>query len=195
MNESRKLKQWLNELEKELDKYISEDEATEVIDYYEEMVNDKLDDGEDIDKILNQYEPKKIAKQMVPKVLSKRTGKEKTMSKNAWLILLVLFSSPILLPLGIVYVSLMIVAISFIFSGFVIIASAFVTIIAYTVKVITLGLALPELLVSFGIGFITFGGLLALGYIFVKFSWIILQQLAIWFSKLIVRKRGQDETI
>ncbi|MGE4320456.1 MAG: hypothetical protein AB7E61_03275 [Acholeplasmataceae bacterium] len=62
MNESRKLKQWLNELEKELDKYISEDEATEVIDYYEEMVNDKLDDGEDIDKILNQYEPKKIAK-------------------------------------------------------------------------------------------------------------------------------------
>ncbi|MFA6801321.1 MAG: DUF1700 domain-containing protein [Acholeplasmataceae bacterium] len=195
MNEQRKLKTWLIQFEKELTNYFDKKETDEILTYYEEMVNDKLDEGRDIDEVLSSYEPKKLAKQLIPQVLSKRAVKSKDTSHNAWLVVLILFSSPILIPLGIVYISLMIVAASLVISGGAVIIGGAFSVIMYLFQVFTMGLAAPELFVSIGMGLIAFSILSTLGYFMFKISWYIFKQLAIWFSRLIVRKRENYENI
>lgn len=193
MSELKNRDKWLMSLKEELSRYFSENEKEEIISYYEEMIDDRLDQGESIEHILDDYDAKKIAKYMIPEVISKRKQTEKTTSDNAWLIALLLFSTPILIPLGVVYLSLMVVAISLIFSGIAVMVSGVGAVIVQVIRGVTLGLAFPELLVSIGVSLLALVVCLAVGYWLVKVSWWLIQQLAIWFSRLIIRKREEHE--
>ncbi len=187
MSDIQKQKRWFNSLKKELDRFFSDEESREIMNYYEEMFNEKLDNGEDIDHVLDHYDPKKIAKQMIPEVVSRRSVEK--VKSNAWLVLLILFSTPILIPLGIVYLTLMIVAVVLIFTGFIVAASSIFGIFGFIIQLVMSGVTGANLLLAIGIGLIGLAILMGVGYLLTKVSWVVLKQLSIWFSKLITRKK------
>jgi|GEM_PF-629684 len=194
MNEQRKLNQWLNQLDRELSRYFDQEETEEIKSYYEEMINDKLDLGQDIDKVLSQYQPKEIAKSMIPKIVNKRTSEHKKTSNNLWLILLLLFSTPFLIPLGIAYIVLMVVAFALMISGGAIIFGSLSGIILYIIESFGLGLSSANLLLTLGFSLVSISIVLFIGYGLSKIAWFILRSLVTWFTKLIMRRRENYET-
>jgi len=66
------MKTWLKELERALRTKFYDDEVKDILNYYEEIINDRLSSGEKIDDILSGYEIKKIVKDMTPEILMKR---------------------------------------------------------------------------------------------------------------------------
>lgn len=193
MNESKSKVKWFTELNNELIKYASHEEAEEIISYYEEMIDDRMENGEDIHQILNDYHPKSIAKSMIPEIVSKRTSDDHKTTRNLWLIVLILFSTPILIPLGVVYLSIMIAVMSIMISGIAVVFSGFAAVIGQVIRSFALGLAMPEFMVSVGVSLLALVICLLIGYYMIKVSWWLLQHLAIWFSRLIVRKRDENE--
>lgn len=189
MSETKKREKWFKMLDAELDKYFDEKEKHEIISYYQEMMDDKLEHGDDIDEVLDAYEPQAIARQMIPEVMTRRKHTVKKASSNAWLIVLLLFSTPILIPLGVVYLSLMIVALSLIISGVAVMISGFGAVVIQIVRSLSMGLAFSDMMLSIGIALVALVICLLVGYALVSVSWWLLQHLAIWFSKLIIRKR------
>jgi len=53
---------WLKELETLLKKKLYQDEVEEIISFYQEMIEERLEKGESIDHILASYDMKKIVK-------------------------------------------------------------------------------------------------------------------------------------
>jgi len=183
-----KKNEWLIELNKELKKYFEEKETSEIIAYYDEMICDKLEHGEDIDDVISQYQVKKIATQMIPKIVSGRKLGTSDYKSNAKLITIILFSTPILIPLGIVYLSLMITGLSLVLSGVLIGISAVIGIIVYSVALIVSNGSFADIILGIGSTFIIFSLLGVIGYYLTKFAWYIVRLMSIWVSKLLVRK-------
>ncbi|QWB95942.1 DUF1700 domain-containing protein [Mycoplasmatota bacterium] len=184
---------WFDQLKDELSKYFNKEETAEIINYYDEMIHDKLEDGQDFDDIIKSYDPKQIAKQMIPRVIAERQTSSLKLDNNAKLIILVLFSTPVLIPLGALYVSLMAVASSMVVTGIALVISAVGGMIITGLRLLFAGLATPDLLLALGINIIGFALMAIIGYWLLKVSWVVLQRLSIWISKMIVRKRGTHE--
>lgn len=184
---------WFDQLKDELSKYFNKEETAEIINYYDEMIHDKLEDGQDFDDIIKSYDPKQIAKQMIPRVIAERKTSSLKLDNNAKLIILVLFSTPVLIPLGALYVSLMAVASSMVVTGIALVISAVGGMIITGLRLLFAGLATPDLLLALGINIIGFALMAIIGYWLLKVSWVVLQRLSIWISKMIVRKRGTHE--
>ena len=193
MSETRKREKWFKMLDQELTKYFNEKEKKDIISYYEELIDDRLDQRESIDDVLDAYDPKKIAKLMIPEVMSKRSNSNQQMTKNIWLIVLILFSTPILIPLGVVYLSLMISAFSVLISGGAVIVAGIGAVITQIIRSLSMGLAFSQLILTIGIALLALFVCLFIGYYLIKISWWVLQHLAIWFSQLIIRKRHKNE--
>lgn len=192
-----KLKQkqtFINALNKELNTYFQKSESDEIVAYYEELIDDRLERGESIEHILANYHPKEIAKSMIPQVVSRRDHDPKTTSSSLWLILLLLFSSPILIPLGVVYLVVMLVAIILILSGGMVMISGVIALIGQVIRSIIVQLPLADSLLMIGIGLIAFAVCMAIGYYLVKWSYEILKHLAVWFGKLVTRKKVNHES-
>jgi uncharacterized membrane protein len=68
------MKTWLKELEKELRLRFYVNEVSDIISFYEEMIEDRLASGEDIEDILSDYDAKEIAKSMTTDVVMKRAN-------------------------------------------------------------------------------------------------------------------------
>ncbi len=194
MHDIKRKDEWMKELKFELDRYFRSEEVTEILSYYEEMIDDRMENGEDIVSILNDYDAKSIAKSMIPNVISRRTGKDEKMTSNLWMIVLVLFSTPILIPLGVVYLSIMISVFSVLISGVAVMLSGFGVVIIQVIGGFSTGLALPEFMVTIGIALLALVICLLIGYVMVKASWWLLEHMAIWFSRLIVRKKDLYES-
>jgi uncharacterized membrane protein len=186
---------WFDQLKDELSKYFNKEETAEIINYYDEMIHDKLEDGQDFDDIIKSYDPKQIAKQMIPRVIAERQTSSLKLDNNAKLIILVLFSTPVLIPLGAIYVSLMAVALSMVVTGFALVISAVGGMIITGLRLLFAGLDTPDLLLALGINIIGFALMAIIGYWLLKVSWVVLQRLSVWISKMIVRKRGSHENI
>jgi len=182
-------KKWFDQLKTELSKYFNQEETSEIINYYDEMIHDKLEEGQDFNDIIQSYDPKKIAKSMIPRVVSARQTSSLKLDNNARLILLILFSTPILIPLGVVYLSMMIVALSMVVTGVALVVSAIGGLLITGIRLLLLGLATPDLLLALGINLLGFALMALVGYWLLKVSWNIFQHLSIWVSKMIVRKR------
>ena len=194
MIESKRKQQFFHHLNKELKKYFSQQEIDEIVDYYEELIDDRLERGESIEHILNSYQPKEIARAMIPQVVSKRDSHDQKTTSSLWLILLILFSSPILIPLGVVYLVVMIVAFSILLSGGIVMASGVIAFIGQIIRAIATQLIFADALLMVGIGLIAFAVCMSIGYYMVKWSSEVLKHLAIWFGKLVTRKKGNYES-
>ena len=149
---------WLKELEKALKKKFYDEEVKDIISYYEEIINDRLSSGESIDHILSGYDIHKILKDMTPEILMKRENKSYVqVSKSTKQLLILLLGTPLLLPLGIFYVSILIFIFSMIIVAWVVLFSSFVGFGAFVIDMFQSGLSLPNTLGALGMGLMVFG--------------------------------------
>lgn len=97
------MKKILNKIEKQL-KGFNENEKQEVLNYYIEIINDRLDNGEDIDNIDQSINYGEIRKIHLLETINKRLNKTvKESTKTVSNLLGYLFTSILWFPLGIVY--------------------------------------------------------------------------------------------
>lgn len=119
----------LKEIKKNL-KGLNKDELDDILAYYEELINDRLDSGESLKEIEESLNYKEIRSEFLPKSLNKRENikiKESIGSSNRLLIFLL--TSPIWIPLGITYLVI-------IFSLYIVIFSLFIAAISIPFAVI-----------------------------------------------------------
>jgi len=106
--------QWLNVLKEELNKHFYPDEVDDILEYYQEIIEDRVQNGEIESEVLATLDPKSIAHDMLPEVLSKRTNvtsKERLKTtKQLWV---ALAQTSLKVPLTIIY-TIVIVLISII---------------------------------------------------------------------------------
>ncbi|BCR36641.1 DUF1700 domain-containing protein [Mariniplasma anaerobium] len=190
------MKTWLKELERELRLRFYVNEVSDIISFYEEMIEDRLASGEDIDDILSDYDAKEIAKSMTTDVVMKRANDTyQAVAKSSKQLLKFLLSTPLLLPIGFAYVIILIVFGSIIFSlGVAILASTF-AIAVVLINMFQAGLGQNEI--------IAFTGAALIGFSFMTFIliWIskatlyISKELIELFSKLAKKKEKNNESI
>jgi len=187
------MKKFLNELEKEAKKYFSKEETKEVVSYYEEIINERLANNEDINNILSNYNVKQIVKNMIPEMITKRDFKShKNIFKSFWqLLVIMLFTAPILIPLAIVYLALIVAFSAIAFSGVVVMISGVISFIPYLIEVIKYSNQLGAVLGLSGIGLIAISIFLIIGYLFTKGSYEVIKQMIKGFSALITRKQAK----
>lgn len=187
------MKTWLKELERALRAKFYDDEVKEILSYYEEIIHDRLSAGEKLDEILSGYDVKKIVKDMTLEVLIKRENTSVSkVSKSTKQLLILLLGSPILLPLGIVYISVLIFVLSMIFTAFILIVTGFVGFIGLLIDMIQSSLNLPNLLGVLGIGLMTFSMLILLSLWMYRWMALLWRKLIVWFSKLAHRRGGKE---
>ncbi|MFU8793519.1 MAG: HAAS signaling domain-containing protein [Acholeplasmataceae bacterium] len=185
------MKQFIKTLEKELDRYFYQSEVQEILAYYEEMILERQDQGEALEDIINSYDVKAIMQHMAPHMILKREKTVKNLSNSAWLILLVLLSTPLLLPLGITFVILLLVAVILVFTGGVIFVSGAISFVAFIVSFLVTTVPIENRFVMLGSGLIAVGVLSVVGVLFIiGFKWVF-TQLIVGVSRLIQSYGGR----
>jgi len=183
------MKTWLKELERELKKRFYLTEVDDIISYYEEMIQERLDNGESIDEILSDYDPKEIAKSMTADVVMKRANDTyKSIAKSSKQLMVFLLSSPLLIPLGFAYVIIMIVAVSLLFSLVVTIFASIVGMVGLFINMYQSGLGQNEIIGFVGIGLMTFSFLILVSIWLYQAVQQLAKKLLYIFSKLAKNK-------
>ena len=103
-------------------------------------------------------------------------------------LLLLLLGSPILLPLGIVYISILIFVMSMIFTAFLLIVTGLVGFIGLLIDMLQSSLSIPNVLGVLGMGLMTFSMLILLALWTYQLMALLWRKLIVWFSKLAHRK-------
>ncbi len=185
------MKTWLETLRKELSRSFYADEVDKIVSYYEEMINDRLDHGETLSHILESYDIKTIVRQMTPEVLAKRSDDSfSNIMKSAKLLLIALLTTPLWIPLGVIYLVSFIVVITLGFVAIVVGFSSLVGVFGFIFELLTGELALAETLVMIGLGLITtvIVLLVALGLITVV---SMVTKKMVYYTSLIAQKIGE----
>jgi uncharacterized membrane protein len=112
------MEKWLKTLEQKLSKKFKKEEVDEVISYYEEMMNDRLENGESIDDIIKSYHMATIERDMLVSEISKReVNSLRDLTKVVIQFFLILIATPLWIPIAVLYfVSYVIVFVFFIVS-------------------------------------------------------------------------------
>jgi len=187
------MKKFLNDLEKQAIKQFSSEETKEVVSYYEEIINERLASGEEIESILNDYDINKIIKEMTAEVLSKRDlNDRKTLGKSAWQLLLLLFSVPILIPIAILFLALMITMIAIGVSGLAVLISAVFSVIPYLIEVITYANSFSVTIGLIGIGLFAWSAMMITGLVLIRVTHNLVGLSVKAFSKWVVRKGAKS---
>ncbi len=98
------MEKWLGELKLELEKHFYPDEVNDILEYYEEMIEDRMQNGELKEDIFNSYNKKEIVREMMPEVLSKRTNiTQKERLKTTKQLWTAIAQTSLKIPLGILY--------------------------------------------------------------------------------------------
>jgi len=182
---------WLKELERALNKQFYADEVKDVLNFYEEMINDRLANGEKIKDIIESYDIHKIVKDMTPEVLMKRENKGyKKVSRSTRQLLLLLLGTPFLIPLGIVYISMLIFVISMMITAWALLFSGVVGFGSYIISMFGSGLSLANVIGLGGFGLMIFGFVMLIGIWLYQLMVIMWKKMIYWFSKL-AHKRGE----
>lgn len=184
------MKTFLNDLKKEANRYLEKNETNELVSYYEEIINERLSNNETIESILASYDIEVIVKEALPGVILKRKDK---VFKNSFQVMLLLLSSPILIPLAIVYIALVVVIIALFISFILVSAGGILFLVPYLIETFNyitsfgqwLGLTSLGLLISIIVFYI--------GYLFVNVFYKILKGNIKLFLKIFIKRRDQHE--
>ncbi len=104
------MEKWLVTLEEALLKKFNQDEVDIVVDYYREMITERIEHDEKLEDILANYHIKTIEKEMMVDRLSKSINKtSKEFIKNLLQFFFILITTPLWIPFAIVYFILFIV--------------------------------------------------------------------------------------
>jgi uncharacterized membrane protein len=188
---SEKMKTWLKELEKALSRKFYEDEVKDIVSYYEEMIEERRSSGENIDDILSEYKINEIVKTMTPNVLLKRPNRtHKDITRNTKQLVVVLLSTPFLLPLGILYVTFLIVAFSMMLVTGLLILSSFAGIYLMVLDLIQSNMETANILGIAGFSMMTFSFAVLVSVWIYQIAWHLSKKMLVWFSN-IARKKGE----
>ncbi len=180
---------WLNELDIQLKKKLYENEVEEIISYYQEMIEERLEKGELIDDILASYDMKKIIKDVtLDSVLKRDLGSYKILTKSTKQILLLLISTPLLLPLGIIYIAFIITAFSLLIAGIAVSISGVFGLIVYIIDLFQANLSFIDFMGILGIGIFAFSLLLLISLYLAKIVEVMFKVLLKWMTRFI--KKG-----
>jgi uncharacterized membrane protein len=104
---------WLETLKLELEKHFYPDEVEDILEYYEEMIEDRMQNGELEQEICSSYQAREIVREMMPEVLSKRTNvTQKERFKTTQQLWTAIAQTSLKIPLSILYaVSILVIAI------------------------------------------------------------------------------------
>ncbi|MDX9691626.1 MAG: hypothetical protein RBT45_04160 [Acholeplasmataceae bacterium] len=188
------MKTWINQFELLLKKHFYDDEVEEIISYYQEMIEERVAKGELIDDVLASYDVKAIIKEITPDMIKKRDlGSYKILSKSTKQIMLLLLSTPILIPIGVLYIALIVTAFSFLIAGIAIGFSSIFGLVIYVIDLISSDLSFIHKLGILGIGIVSFSILLLLSLYMIKWvSWMS-KVLLDFFIKVLNRGESQHE--
>ena len=100
---------WLKKFKSELKKHFYDDEIDEIISYYEEMISERQANGESIDQILKDYDIRIVIKDLTMETISKRKIDNYPVAiKSVKQLLFILLTTPLWIPIGVLYLSLLI---------------------------------------------------------------------------------------
>ncbi len=100
---------WLKSFRIELKKHFYNDEIDEILSYYEEMISERQSNGESISDILKDYDQKRIIKELTLETISKRKIDNYFVAvKSVKQFLIILLTTPLWIPIGVLYLSLLI---------------------------------------------------------------------------------------
>jgi len=162
------------------------EEIAEVLAYYKEMISDRVDNGERMSVVVASYDVNKIANNILPQYIQKRPNESsKEISKNTFNLLRFLLTTPLLIPLGILYLALIVVIISLVASCVAVLASGVIAIIPLVTQLIeqqvTTGFALGTIgayLVGMSIGTIVILIIIKTAYYGAKWAVKLMSKLA-----------------
>ncbi|MCD4827315.1 MAG: DUF1700 domain-containing protein [Acholeplasmataceae bacterium] len=174
------MKTFLKELEKELKSRFYVNEVSDIISYYEEMIQERLSDGELIEDILSDYDAKEIAKSMTTDVIMKRANDTyRVVAKSSKQLLNFLLSTPLLVPIGFAYIIMLIVFGSIILGLGAAIISTLTGIVIVLVNMLESGLGQAEIF--------AFVGLSLIGFSFMAFMFMWSSKIAIYISRQMIQ--------
>ena len=156
------MEKFIKELRKELEKRYDGKDVDDIVDFYQEIITDRVDNGEDIDDVLGHYDIDDIVKMSGPSVYSsKKEYKVRDARKGAISLIRILFSSLFTVPLGIIYFVFLVVMVAMVISGFAV-GLAGIMMIIYSVVALALHNATIGLTLGM-IGLSLFGMMVAIG--------------------------------
>lgn len=183
---------WEKELERALRKKFYEDEVKDILAYYREIIEDRKSNGESMDAILNDYVISDIVKAMMPEILMKRKNDSYLkISKSTKQLLILLLSSPLLIPLGIVYISILIFIFSMMVVSGMLMIGSLTTFVGFLLDMISSTLDIQTVIGLSGFALMMFSMLMLISIWLFKGMMVVANQLFKWFTK-IANKRGEN---
>ncbi|MBU1094784.1 MAG: DUF1700 domain-containing protein [Firmicutes bacterium] len=183
------MKTFLKELERELKIRFYLTEAEGIVSYYEEIIQERLDNGESINDILSDYDAKEIAKSMTAEVVMKRANDTyKSIAKSSKQLMLFLLSSPLLIPLGFAYGIVLIVCVSLMFAFVTVIVASMIGMGGLFINMYQSGLGTNEIIGTIGVGLMVFSLLIIISIWLYQAIQQLAKKLIYIFSKLAKNK-------
>jgi uncharacterized membrane protein len=186
------MKTWLIEFEIALKKHFYADEVKSILAYYEEMINDRIQSGEDEKVVLDEYIISDIIKEMTLEVLVKRDNETvHYVVKSLKQLVIILLSTPLLIPIGALFIAVLAILFSLAIAGVSMVFSTTIFFIVFFIDLIQTGLAFSETMGLLGIA------LMGISVVFMISFWIfgliynILKNMINKFTKLAYSKGGR----
>lgn len=129
------MEKWLKTLEALLLKKFDQQEVDIVIDYYKEMISERVEHGENLDDVLASYQMKTILKDMMVDHLAKRKLTDsKDFIKSLIQFFIILVTTPLWIPFAIIYFVLFIVIGVLVLVSGILLVSGVVSILFYGIQ-------------------------------------------------------------
>ena len=183
------MEKFLEELRYELEKRYSGNDVNDIVDFYGEIIADRVDNGESIDDVLKQYDIQEIVKMSGPTVYSnKREYKTRDARKGAVSLIKILFSSIATIPLGILYFVFLVIIFSMIIAGFAVGLSGIITIVYAIVGLLVHDASIGVTLGAIGVAFLTTAVSIGIFLFLIKTTKIASKKILQLSSKIIRKK-------
>ncbi|MCL2569780.1 MAG: hypothetical protein FWE16_01065 [Firmicutes bacterium] len=160
----------------------SETGDNELVRYYDELVSDRIEAGEDENTVVASYDVQKIARSAGFEIAKKELHAETQNRRGgrAWIVILALCSVPITIPLAIAFIAIMI---SFFAVALGLVGGAIGGLVmgaAAVVEMIIIGESASFILLSLGAYLVALAILWILGVLFVRaliifYNWIVVR--------------------
>lgn len=185
------MEKWLKTLEALLLKKFKQSEVDGVIDYYREMISERVEHGEQLESVLSSYHMKTIEKEMMVNRLSKiDITSSKELIKRMVQFFLILISTPLWIPIAVIYFVLFILVAVLTFTSVVIFVSGIVSLAYYGVTGFNQSTSLLELMLYIGLALIVFSLLSLISIGLFRTSKQLAKKLYEVFMKLVNKNRG-----
>jgi len=144
---------FLKSLSQELLKLnLYQSEIDEIIAYYEEIITDRYENGEDMDHIIASYDIRSICRAVLPQALQRRNpGSNKEVGQNIKTLVIFLFSIPFLIPVGIVYLAFIITIFILMLTGAIVTGSSIIGFVVLLVQIFQGSLEIGTILATIGL--------------------------------------------